>query len=79
MTFRVYSGPKGAPDLSPTDKEKMLFKQFNTLDEALAWARHIERSGRVALHIDSDDGSTGMNRREIGAALAAGNREQVRG
>jgi hypothetical protein len=79
MTFRVYSGPKGAPDLSPTDKEKMLFKQFNTLDEALAWARHIDLSGRVALHIDSDDGSTGMNRREIGAALAAGNREQVGG
>ncbi len=79
MTYRVYSGPKGAPDLSPTDKEKMLFKQFNTLDEALAWARHIELSGRVALHIESDDGGTSMNRRDIGAALAVGKREQVGG
>ena len=58
----------------------LVYKTEGTLQKkALAWARYIERSGRVALRIDSDDGSTGMNRREIGAALAAGNREQIGG
>lgn len=78
MTYRVYSGPKGTPDISPIDKQQMLFKQFGALDEALSWARHVERSGRVTLMIEGDDG-TRMNRREIGAALGDGKREQVGG
>ncbi len=76
MTYRVYSGPKGSSDISPLEKQKMLFKQFGGMDEALAWAAHLARTGRVALLIDGDDG-THLNRREIGEALGSGMHEQV--
>jgi hypothetical protein len=76
MSYRVYSGPPGSADLSPLAKSQALFKQFGTLDEALAWARHVEQSGRVPLLIEGDDG-TRMDRRDIGAALRVGAREQV--
>lgn len=76
MTYRVYSGPKGTQTFSPIDKQQMLFKQFGALDEALAWAGHIDKTGRVALLIEGDDG-TRLDRREIGAALGSGTREQV--
>ncbi len=76
MTFRAYSGPKGSGEISPLAKEKMLFKQFATLDDALSWARHVAKSGRVPLLIEGDDG-TSLNRRDIGEALGAGRREQV--
>ena len=46
----------------------MLFKEFDTLDGALAWARHLNESGRVPLSIDGDDG-TSLNKQEIAAAL----------
>lgn len=39
MHYRVYSGPKGSPDLSPLEKSQMLFKEFTVLDDALSWAR----------------------------------------
>jgi hypothetical protein len=78
MSFRVYSGPKGSDDISPMNKSQALFKQFEVLDDALAWARHIGQSGRVALLIEGDDG-TRMDRREIGAALGSGRREQIGG
>lgn len=78
MSYRVYSGPKGSDDISPMNKATALFKQFEALDEALAWARHVGASGRVALLIEGDDG-TRMDRREIGAALGAGHCEQVGG
>lgn len=77
MTFyRVYSGPKGSDDISPLAKEKMLFKEFAALDEALSWARHVEQGGRTPLLIEGDDG-TRMDRRAIGAALRVGEREQI--
>ena len=76
MTYRVYSGPKGTPSFSAIDKQQMLYKEFSALDEALAWAGHIDKSGRVALMIEGDDG-TRMDRREIGAALGVGKREQI--
>lgn len=76
MTYRVYSGPKGTPSFSAIDKQQMLYKEIGTLDEALSWAGHVEKSGRTALMIEGDDG-TRMDRREIGAALGAGKREQV--
>ncbi len=76
MSFRVYSGPKGSEDISPIAKSQALFKQFESLDQALAWARHIAQGDRVALLIEGDDG-TRMDRREIGAALGAGRRAQV--
>ena len=76
MSYRVYSGPKGSDDISPMTKAQALFKQFDALDEALAWARHVGQTGRVALLIEGDDG-TRMDRREIGAAIGVGQREQV--
>jgi hypothetical protein len=77
MHYRVYSGPKGSDDISPMTKEKMLFKEFGALDEALSWARHVEQGGRTPLLIEGDDG-TRMDRRAIGDALRVGQREQVK-
>ena len=39
MQYRVYSGPQGAAAFSPIDKQRMPFKEFDTLDGALGWAR----------------------------------------
>jgi hypothetical protein len=30
MTHRVYSGPRGSPAISPLDKDRMPFKEFDT-------------------------------------------------
>lgn len=68
MVYRVYSGPPGSTDLSPTDKNRCLYKEFGLLDEALAWAGNVNRGRRVALLIEGDDG-TQMDRRAIAAAL----------
>jgi hypothetical protein len=76
MRYRVYSGPKGSDEISPLAKEKMLFKEFTSMDEALSWSRHVERGGRVPLLIEGDDG-TRMDRRAIADALRIGEREQV--
>lgn len=78
MSYRVYSGPKGSDDISPLAKSQNLFKQFEALDEALSWARHLDETGRVALLIEGDDG-TRMDRRTIGDALRVGAREQIGG
>ena len=76
MRFRVYSGPPGAEDVSPMGKQQLLFKELTSLDEALAWARHLEKGGRVPLLIEGDDG-THMDRRAIVNALRVGMREEV--
>jgi hypothetical protein len=68
MAYRVYSGPRGARTLSPLDKEHMLYKEFETLDGALAWARHVNDAGRTTLSIEGDDG-TSLNKQQITAAL----------
>ena len=68
MRYRVFSGPPGTGTVSPLEKERMLFKEFDTLDGALAWACHLNESGRVALSIDGDDG-TSLSKQEIVAAL----------
>ena len=78
MTYRVYSGPKGPAEVTPIEKSQLLFKQFNALDEALSWARHVERTGRIPLLIEGDDG-TRMNRRAVVDVLRVGEREQVGG
>jgi len=57
-------------------KEKLLFKEFTVLDQALSWARHVEKEGRVPLLIEGDDG-TRMDRRAIVDALRVGMREEV--
>jgi hypothetical protein len=78
MRYRVYSGPKGSDDVTPTTKDKLLFKEFTTLDEALSWARRVELDGRIPLLIEGDDG-TQMDRRSIVNALRVGMREDVGG
>jgi hypothetical protein len=68
MAFRVYSGPRGAQPASPLDKERALYKEFDTLDAALAWARHVNTSGRTALSLEGDDG-TALSKQQLAAAL----------
>ena len=68
MTYRVYSGPRGSESVSPAEKDRHLYKEFSGLDEAMSWARHLNKGGRVALLIEGDDG-TQLGKREISAAL----------
>ena len=49
MSYRVYSGPRGSAAIAPLDKERMLYKELETLDAALGWARHLAAGDRVAL------------------------------
>jgi hypothetical protein len=67
MRYRVYSGPRGAERISALDRERMLFKEFDSLDAALGWAQHLTTTGRVPLMIEGDDG-TRMDRRAVAAA-----------
>ena len=57
-----------AEPIAPLQKDQYLFKEFTSLDDAFAWARHLNRTGRVTLAIDGDDG-TSLTKREISAAL----------
>jgi hypothetical protein len=68
MAYRVYSGPRGSEPLSALEKDHNLYKEFNNLDEAIGWARHIYNSGRVALRIEGDDG-TRLTKQQIVTAL----------
>lgn len=76
MRYRVYSGPRGSGEVGPLEKQHLLFKEFESLDEALSWSRHLGGTGRVPLLIEGDDG-TRMDKRAIGDALGVGVREQV--
>jgi hypothetical protein len=71
MTYRTYSGPRGSESIAPLDKDRLLYKEFDTLDAALAWARYVNGAGRVALLIEGDDG-THLGRHEIAGALHHG-------
>jgi hypothetical protein len=71
MTYRTYSGPRGSETIAPLEKDRLLYKEFDTLDAALAWARHVNDGGRVALLIEGDDG-THLGKREIAGALHHG-------
>ena len=75
MRYRVYVGPRGAEPIPPLHKDQFLFKEFTSLDDAFGWAHHVNRSGRVTLAIDGDDGTT-LDKRDIAAALNRG--EDVR-
>jgi hypothetical protein len=68
MSFRVYSGPHGSPAPTALERERMLYKEFSSLDEAMSWAGHIGDRGLTALLIEGDDG-TRMAKQEITAAL----------
>jgi hypothetical protein len=78
MSYRVFSGPPGTKDISADQRGRMLFKECPSLDEALSWARHLERNGRLPLLIEGDDG-TRLDKRAIIDALRIGQREDVRG
>ena len=45
-----------------------MYKEFSSLDEAMSWAGHINKSGRVALLIEGDDG-TRLTKQQIVTAL----------
>jgi hypothetical protein len=49
----------------------LLFKEFAMLDDALSWARHLERTGCIPLLIEGDDG-THMDLRAIIDGLRVG-------
>ncbi len=70
MTYRVYSGPRGAESLSPFDKAQALYKEFARLDDALAWAHHLNSREHVALLIEGDDG-THLSKEEIAAQFTS--------
>lgn len=74
MAYRVYSGPRGSETVPPLEKDSWLYKEFGLLDEAMSWARHVNKSDRVALLIEGDDG-THLTKREIAAALWHGEAE----
>jgi hypothetical protein len=78
MTFKVYSGPAGTDIFSPIQRDRMLFKEFSNFDEALSWASHVKDTGRVALLIEDETGTT-LNKREIAAALANREARDVQG
>jgi hypothetical protein len=76
MTYRVYSGPRGSDSISPIEKDRHLFKEFEILDEAMSWARHINSKGRVALLVEGDDG-TYLTKQQIASTLKGPNSQDA--
>ena len=76
MGYRVYSGPHGASVPKALERDRMLFKEFSSLDEAMSWAGHVNKTGLTALLVEGDDG-THIEKQEITAALR--HRETERG
>lgn len=68
MAYRVHSGPRGSQAVPPLEMDSWLYKEFALLDEAMSWARPVNKGDRVALLIEGDDG-THLDKREIAAAL----------
>ena len=71
MTYRVYSGPRGSQSISPLEKDRHLYKEFDLLDEAMSWAHHMNDGGRVALLIEGDDG-TRLTKQQVVTAVKTG-------
>lgn len=78
MSYKVYSGPAGAEEISGLSKDRVLFKEFASFDEALSWASHVRDTGRVALLIEDENGHR-FDKREIAAALGHRDTRAVRG
>jgi hypothetical protein len=68
MTYKVFIGPRGADAISPLEKEHALFKEFDDLDQALAFAHAMQKRGAVPLLIEGDDG-TRLDKQQIATAL----------
>jgi hypothetical protein len=64
MSYRAYR----SETVSPLEKSRLLYKDFETLDAALGWARHVQERSQVALLIEGDDG-TRLDKRQIATAL----------
>jgi hypothetical protein len=76
MTYRVYSGPRGSEAIAPLEKDRHLYKEFGALDEAMSWAGHLNKGGRVALLIEGDDG-TRLTKQQIVTALKNPDRDHA--
>jgi hypothetical protein len=70
MAYRVYSGERGAGAMSPRDKSRMSYTEFEFADDALMWAQRLREHGRVALLVIGDDG-TQLGKQEIADAINA--------
>jgi hypothetical protein len=68
MAYRVYSGPPGSETVPALERDRWLYKECTTMDEALTWARHVSKSGRVPLLIEGDDG-TKLTKQQIANTL----------
>jgi hypothetical protein len=66
--YKVYSAPAGAENISPMEKEHLLYKEVGTMDEAISWASHMSRTGHSVVLIEGDDG-TRLSASEIASAL----------
>lgn len=66
--YRIYSAPAGTESVSPMEKEKLLYKEVGTMDEAISWAAHMSRTGHAVVSIEGDDG-TRLGASEIASAL----------
>ena len=76
MGYRVYSGELGARVLSPRDKSRPPYTEFESADDALLWAQRLRAHGRVALLVIGDDG-TSLDKQDMADALApAGARKE---
>jgi len=75
MQYRVYSGPRGSAAISGVDRDRLLYKEYPTLDEAFGWARHVHDRGGVVLLIEGDDG-TRLSRLDVAEALRQGGGDQ---
>ena len=78
MQYRVYGGQRGSEAVSPLEKDRLLYKEYATLDEALSWARHLVDRGDVVLPIEGDDG-TMMSKLDVADALRHSAGERVAG
>jgi hypothetical protein len=68
MRFRAYSCPRGSEKIRPFDTDSMPFKECESLDDALMWARRVNRGGHTVHLIEGDDG-THLVKQEIANAL----------
>lgn len=66
--YKIYSAPAGTETVSPIEKEKLLYKEVGTMDEAISWASHMSRTGHAVVSIEGDDG-THLSASEIASAL----------
>ena len=75
MRYRVYSGERDARGLSPRDRSRTPYTEFDYAEDALLWAQRLREHGRVALLVIGDDG-TRMGKQEIADAIEPGARTE---